>query len=119
MTKRHTICKVDDVVAGALLPASIGRSPLIVYRLPTGDIKAVSGRCPHQGADFRHACVTGYTSGDNPHTVVVDRVGEILRCPWHGFEFDLVTGRPLVESPTMQLREYRVVIEGDQVVVET
>ena len=116
--KRHMICKVEDVVAGALLPVTIGRSPIIVYRLPTGDIKAVSGRCPHQGADFTHACITGYTSGDDPDDVVLERAGEILRCPWHGFEFDLVTGCAVVETPAMRLREYRVMIEDDQVVVE-
>jgi nitrite reductase/ring-hydroxylating ferredoxin subunit len=33
----------------------------------------------------------------------------VLRCPWHGFEFDLVSGAPLVESPAampMRLRFY-------------
>lgn len=115
---RRTICKLDDVVEGKLLPVTIGRTTVVVCRLPTGEIKAVSGRCPHQGADFTHACVTGTTAGDGPHNIIVERIGEILRCPWHGFEFDLVTGGSLVESSTMRLREYRTTIEGDDVIVE-
>jgi nitrite reductase/ring-hydroxylating ferredoxin subunit len=116
---RHTICRVEDVVVGKLLPVTIGRSAIIVYRLPTGDVKAISGRCPHQGADLSYACITGTTTGDHPHEVSVDRLGEILRCPWHGFEFDLMTGCPLVKSSSMRLREYRTVIEGDNIIIET
>lgn len=115
---RHTLCRVDDVVTGKLLPVTIGRSTIVVLRLPTGDIKAISSRCPHQGADFSHGCITGYTSGGSPHTVMMIRPGEILRCPWHGFEFDLVTGYPLVEPSTLRLREYRVTIEDSEVIVE-
>lgn len=39
-----------------------------------------------------------------------------MRCAWHGWEFDLTTGRSLVD-PTVRARTYPVTIEGDDLVL--
>ncbi|HQT63140.1 MAG: hypothetical protein B7Z75_11675 [Acidocella sp. 20-57-95] len=115
---RHTVCQVNDVLAGGLLYKTAGRTNIILLRLPSGEIKAIASRCPHHGANLAHGCITGYAAGTGPHDVHLERQGEILRCPWHGFEFDIVTRRAVVESSALSLREFKVVIEGDDVVVE-
>lgn len=40
--------------------------------------------------------------------------GEILTCPWHGFQYDVTTGRMLVD-PNAHLDMYEIQIEGDEV----
>jgi nitrite reductase (NADH) small subunit len=115
---RHAVCKTDDVVVGKPFTTTIGRAPIFLVRLPSGDISAFSGRCPHQGADLAQGCIIGRVSGESPNQICVDHVGEILRCPWHGFEFDLLTGAAVVQPSTMRLREYSVAIEGGDVVIE-
>ncbi|MBY0254184.1 MAG: Rieske (2Fe-2S) protein [Methylobacterium organophilum] len=119
---RHTVCKAAEVEGGKLTEVIVGRSPVVLSRLPSGEIRAVGGRCPHQGAALRHGCVTGTTDAGEPNRLSYGREGEILRCPWHGFEFSLVDGQPTVAGSgpgQMRLRVYDVEISGDEVVVVT
>jgi 3-phenylpropionate/trans-cinnamate dioxygenase ferredoxin subunit len=37
----------------------------------------------------------------------------ILRCPWHGWEFDLTTGRSVFNPHRTRVRSYRVSVESD------
>jgi nitrite reductase/ring-hydroxylating ferredoxin subunit len=39
------------------------------------------------------------------------REGEILRCPWHGWEFDITTGRSVFNPHTTRVRSYEVTVE--------
>ncbi|WP_216626003.1 Rieske (2Fe-2S) protein [Paenibacillus plantarum] len=36
--------------------------------------------------------------------------GRILRCPWHGWEFDLTNGKHLAD-PNVKLRGFEVLVE--------
>jgi nitrite reductase/ring-hydroxylating ferredoxin subunit len=44
------------------------------------------------------------------------REGEIIRCPWHLWEFEIATGRCLVD-PHVRVKTYPVAIEDGQVIV--
>lgn len=121
MTK-HIICKAEAVCTGKITAAKIGRAPIILSRLPSGEIRAASGRCPHQGAGLEHGCITGTTCSDTLNEMTFANFGETLRCPWHGFEFSLIDGRPLVEDRTghpIKLRLFDVTIENGDVVITT
>ena len=50
-------------------------------------------------------------------TIAVDGLGEVLRCPWHQWAFDIATGRCLVD-PEIRAKTYPVKIKDDDVVVE-
>jgi 3-phenylpropionate/trans-cinnamate dioxygenase ferredoxin subunit len=43
----------------------------------------------------------------------------VIRCPWHGWEFDLDTGRSLLEPDRIGVKVYRVTVDEDTVVVHT
>jgi nitrite reductase/ring-hydroxylating ferredoxin subunit len=47
----------------------------------------------------------------------VERQGEILRCPWHNFAFDVTTGRSLLEPERYRVATYRVTIEDGYIVL--
>ena len=40
----------------------------------------------------------------------------VVRCPWHKWEFDIETGRCLVDEK-LRVRRYDIRIEGDEIVV--
>jgi nitrite reductase/ring-hydroxylating ferredoxin subunit len=117
---KHIVCQVSDLEIGKIVPAEIGRAPIILSKLPSGEIRAVAGRCPHQGAELKHGCITGRTESGLVNHLEFGGFGETLRCPWHGFEFSLVDGKPVVAGTThqpMKLRFFDVQIEGTNVVV--
>ena len=119
---KHVVCKIEELDVGKITSAKIGRSSIILSKLPSGEIRAVGGRCPHQGADLSYGCISGTTESDTLNEMTFCNFGETLRCPWHGFEFSLVDGLPTVEDATqmpMKLRFYDVKVEGSDVVVTT
>jgi nitrite reductase/ring-hydroxylating ferredoxin subunit len=113
---RQFACSVNEIT-GKMLPVATSRGTVLLIRLPSGTVKAVLSRCPHQGANLAYGCLTGLSQSDQPNDLQLDRPGEILRCPWHGFEFDLVTGASVVDRgrPRLRLKQFNVEIEDDQV----
>lgn len=50
-----------------------------------------------------------------PGTLDYSREGEILRCPWHGWEFDVTTGRSIFNPHAVRVRAYPVaVVDADR-----
>ena len=43
--------------------------------------------------------------------------GQVLRCPWHGWEFDIATGCSLFD-PDTKLMSYPVHVENGRILVE-
>jgi len=80
-----------------------------------GDLHALADRCPHRGAPICSGRVTtpiAYADGElslGPHA-------SVLRCPWHKWEFDIATGRCLVDDK-LRVKRYDVRIEGNEIVV--
>jgi 3-phenylpropionate/trans-cinnamate dioxygenase ferredoxin subunit len=40
------------------------------------------------------------------------RPGEMLRCPWHGWEFDVRTGRSWFDPARTRVRRFEVAVES-------
>ncbi len=65
-----------------------------------GHLYAIDGICPHQGGPL----------ADGP----VD--GTIVTCPWHGWQFDVCTGKTTLNGKLKQ-PVYEVKVEGQDVLV--
>ena len=80
-----------------------------------GTFYAIRDFCPHEGA----ALCRGRLSGTNlPVEQCGDyqwgREGMILRCPWHGWEFDLETGCALFDA-ALRVKTYAVEVRDGTV----
>ena len=53
---------------------------------------------------------------DAVYRVQQERGGEILKCAWHNWEFDLKTGVALYD-PALRVKTDRVAVEQDEVVL--
>jgi nitrite reductase (NADH) small subunit len=83
------------------------------------DFYAVSDRCPHMGASMCTGSLSGTFLPSEPHELRYGLDQRVLRCPWHGWEFDLESGRSLLEPRRYGLRTYRVTEDDGQVVLHT
>jgi 3-phenylpropionate/trans-cinnamate dioxygenase ferredoxin subunit len=120
MSGREVLCRADEVMPGRLHPVRIGRATALVTRLADGTLRAFAARCPHQGADLAAGCVVRYVDGERPGALRVEDGRDVVRCPWHGFEYFAATGEPTVPSPghhRLRLRTFAVEVVGGDVVL--
>lgn len=81
-----------------------------------GDLVAWRNVCPHAGAPVCQGPVCGTKLPSLVYEYEYGMEYEVLRCPWHGWEFHLQSGEHLVDAKT-KLRGFPVEIEGDHVYV--
>jgi nitrite reductase (NADH) small subunit len=94
-----------------------GRAVLLVHSVD-GRFHAVRDLCPHHGAPLSAGYLGGTRAGAREGYPVTRR-GEIVRCPWHGWRFDVTTGCSLHDSAGTRIARYEVTVDGGKVFVET
>jgi 3-phenylpropionate/trans-cinnamate dioxygenase ferredoxin subunit len=65
-------------------------------------------RCPHQGGSLSAGVTTGLLLAPQPGQYQYIRKGEFIRCPWHGWEFDIKTGQSWCAPDKFGARQYPV-----------
>jgi nitrite reductase (NADH) small subunit len=107
----------DDFVEGRFKFLTIDSREIGIIRLRGGTFRAVLNRCPHKGAPICKGHVGGTWPPSGPGELEFAREGEVLVCPWHGFEYDLVSGEELYKDRPTRLRMYETSVEDGQVMV--
>jgi nitrite reductase/ring-hydroxylating ferredoxin subunit len=108
--------RIEDLPPGSSKIVPGGRWGIGVFNR-NGDLYAIGNYCPHDGAPVCLGAVTGTTESKASYDASWVDEGQILRCPWHGWEFDLRTGKSVV-SPTRTVKTYPVHIENGWIVVD-
>ena len=107
---RYAVAKVAELPVGArkiVCIAAFGKPIEIGVFNIGGRLFAYRNVCPHAGAPVCAGKICSTTLPSHVYEYELAREGEILRCPWHGWEFDLFTGEHLVDETT-KLRAYQV-----------
>jgi nitrite reductase/ring-hydroxylating ferredoxin subunit len=65
-----------------------------------GKLCAIDGICPHAGGPLGEGTLEG----------------TVVTCPWHGWQFDVTTGRS-PRNPACVQRSYEVKVEGGEILV--
>lgn len=81
-----------------------------------GRFYALHNGCPHRGGPLCEGRVCGTVLPTDDYAFRYGREGEILRCAWHGWEFDIRTGQALAD-PSVRARSYPVTVEDGAVVM--
>lgn len=114
---RKVLCRKDDVQPGKMIEATLDKFPLVVCRTKDDQYYAFLNRCIHQGAPMSKGKLCGAPAPtEKVGEYRFEKEGEILRCPWHGREFDVKNGGRMLADPRCRLRSFDVVVEGDEVV---
>jgi len=123
--KRVVAGSVEEIPPGGrkLIVPFRGRAGIGVFNV-NGSYYALRNICPHKQGPLCTGYVYGRTVAAAPPSgrplgapdYAIERDGEIIRCPWHLWEFDITTGHCLVDARA-RVKTYPVVVESDQVVV--
>jgi 3-phenylpropionate/trans-cinnamate dioxygenase ferredoxin subunit len=76
-----------------------------------GEFFALRNRCPHQGGPLCEGRLAGLVESDGPGDLRYSRPGEILRCPWHAWEYDIRTGQSYFNPAVVRVRQFEVSVE--------
>jgi 3-phenylpropionate/trans-cinnamate dioxygenase ferredoxin subunit len=110
MAKKFEICYVDELPEGGRKLVELDGRSIGVFNVGN-EFYAVRNRCPHKGAPLCKGMVQGLMTGSEPGEFEIVRDGEIIRCPWHSWEFDLKTGGSVFNPHKMRVKSYDVSVE--------
>ena len=109
--------KVADFAPGAGKMVVVGGRHVALFRL--GDkFHALDNMCLHRGGPLCQGELTGLILSGEPGDYNYTRRGEIIRCPWHSWEFDIRTGQSWCDPQRLRTRKYAVSVEKGAQLVE-
>jgi nitrite reductase (NADH) small subunit len=110
--RRHVVCRASELAPGERLIVEVEGRSVGVFNVG-GRFYALHNGCPHKGGPLCAGRVTGTALPTTDRAFTYGREGEILRCAFHGWEFEIATGRALAD-PRVRARTYDAeVVDGD------
>lgn len=116
----HVVARSDELDEGERIIALLDGKEIGVFNIG-GEFHAYPNWCAHQGGPLCEGMLSGTVEGEYDRDELETelewcREGEILSCPWHGWEFDATTGECLVDKGC-RLRSIPVRAEDGNVIV--
>jgi 3-phenylpropionate/trans-cinnamate dioxygenase ferredoxin subunit len=82
-----------------------------------GRFFALRDVCPHQGAALSSGTVISSITATCPGEYQLHPEQKLVRCPWHGWEYDLATGQSWSEPENDRVRPFSVSVEPGEALV--
>ncbi len=101
MSERKKIAKKIEIPQGKLKVYNIDNESIAICNID-GNYYAFKNECPHMDFPLTRGII----------------MGETITCPAHGSKFNLRTGDVLSMPAAYPLRTYRLVVEGDDIIIE-
>lgn len=93
------VAGTEDVKPGHGIVAEVNGKTLAVFNV-NGEFRAIDNTCLHRGGPLGEGDVDG----------------NVVTCPWHGWQFDVTTGA-CVNNPSAKVEAYEVRVDGTDVKV--
>jgi nitrite reductase (NADH) small subunit len=109
------VCGLGDFGDSSTLVVQVGHRSIGLVRL--GDsVHAMLNQCPHQGAPlFKGALPNGTMLPSEPDELLYGLDGSVIRCPLHGWEFDVTSGAALFGICNKRVVTYPVEVREGEV----
>lgn len=92
--------KKDEVPVGMVRELQLD-GKIVALANVGGKLYAVNNVCLHRGGPLGQGELSGQT----------------VTCPWHGWQYDVTTGKALM-NPAVGVESYRVEVRGDDIYVD-
>lgn len=115
---RKIVGHSHEVPPGSMIHTSLGPLPVVVVRTRSGELRAYADRCLHMGGQLSRGVLEWSSiSSTDVGEYRVERDGEILRCPWHGWQYDVETGATVFDA-SRKLRKFQISDIDGEIVLE-
>jgi nitrite reductase (NADH) small subunit len=114
---RERLGPLDDFADGKITIREVEGRSVGIFRKGS-EFTAMLNICPHRAAPVCQGVVGGTMLPSGPGEYVYGLEGVVLRCPWHGWEFDLRSGESIGPVDKRNLTMVEVAVEEDQVFVD-
>jgi nitrite reductase/ring-hydroxylating ferredoxin subunit len=115
MGKRHVVATVGEIAPGSSKLVEVAGREIGVFNLG-GAFFALLSKCPHEGASLCKGKIVHRVESDEPGRYRMIEGSEMIRCPWHGWQYDIRTGQSWCDPDNIALRRYAVSVErGDAI----
>jgi nitrite reductase/ring-hydroxylating ferredoxin subunit len=116
----HVVAETTDVPEGERLVVELEGREIGVFNVD-GEYYAYTNWCAHQAGPCCEGPITGTSKARfDAESLEVElswvKEGEILNCPWHGWEYDVTNGECLSRAG-ISLVSHPVSVEDGQLVV--
>jgi nitrite reductase (NADH) small subunit len=91
---------ISEIPAGKIAEVKVNERCVALANV-AGKFYAISGICLHQGGPLGEG----------------DLDGQVVMCPWHGWQFDVTTGK-IAPNQGMGVETYPVEVRGDEVFID-
>lgn len=112
----YDLASVTEIRPGERKLFKIARQTIGIFNV-NGRFCAVKNSCIHDQAPVCLGDVSGAYLPSEFGEYVWGMEGQVLRCPWHGWEFDLLTGSSIFDQE-VKLTTYPVLIKNDRILVK-
>ena len=99
MTEPAYICKTSEIPPGTSKELVVAGRVIALFNV-NGEFHAMDGICPHAGGPLGEGQLEG----------------NVVTCPWHGWQFDVSTGQHCLNS-TLQHERFEVTVDGEDVLI--
>ncbi|TMQ57637.1 MAG: Rieske 2Fe-2S domain-containing protein [Candidatus Eisenbacteria bacterium] len=93
------VATVGDLESGKGMVVVVRGTRVAIFNCG-GTYYAIKGTCPHMGGELGEGLLSG----------------EIVTCPWHGWRFNVKTGKN-PESDVVGVRTFEVKVEGEDILL--
>jgi nitrite reductase/ring-hydroxylating ferredoxin subunit len=112
------VCPMEELEPGERKLVQLDGVEIAVINVG-GNLYAFRNACPHQGAPMVYGSVSGTMLPSDPQQLQYGCHDEIIRCPLHGWGFDLKTGKSTFLPDNVSIKMYEVKKELGSIVLYT
>jgi nitrite reductase/ring-hydroxylating ferredoxin subunit len=106
----HIVGEVDAFPPGTTTRVEIDGRAIAIFNV-RGVFYALRDICPHQGASLAAGYVIPWVTSQEPGHYDLDTSRQLVKCPWHGWEYELETGQSWCEPGKDRVKAYEVSVK--------
>lgn len=113
--RKFHACSTREVSPGRQKIVQVANMPVGIFQVGE-DYYALLNICPHRGGQLCEGPQCGTTLPTDDYEYRYGHAHGLVRCAWHGWEFDIATGEALAD-PDVRAKTFGVSVEEGEIFV--